>query len=198
MPEPFLKFPAVEFIHQNFSDFLKSPASTSLNSEAASALLEASFDEDSRLVQKEISCTVPFWSYFCIYSGISNSVDQLTKLLLELMKVNGSPLLDISLDISPRNSSRFVGVIRVPGRAAILPRLTHSARDFAIFKRWVRIYFFPLRSPKNVASILRQTLGPTKKCRPQGGPEKTNHVLHKNPLPCFTVSFYPQRRCGFS
>ena len=122
-------------------------------------------------------------------------MDQLTKLLLELMKVNGSPLLDISLDISPRNSSRFVGVIRVPGRAAILPRLTHSARDFAIFKRWVRIYFFPLRSPKNVASILRQTLGPTKKCRPQGGPEKTNHVAafctaQKSPalLHCFVLS----------
>ena len=72
------------------------------------------------------------------FEGTSTS-DELSQLLLNLLKVNGSPLLDITLDISPRNSSKYLGVIRVPGKAAILPRLAHSRKDFAIFsRRWVR------------------------------------------------------------
>ena len=98
-------FSAVEFIHGNFSEYLK-PSST------ISGVFEPS---------------------------ASSTADELTKLLLELLKVNGSPLLDISLDISPRNSSKYIGVIRVPGKAAILPRIFNSPKDFAIFKRWVSL-----------------------------------------------------------
>ena len=107
---------AVEFIHGNFSEFLKLPSSTT----------SQDFFDTVSSQRREFS------------QGSSTS-DELSKLLLELLRVNGSPLLDITLDISPRNSSQYVGVIRVPGKAAILPRLTHSRKDFAIFsRRWVR------------------------------------------------------------
>lgn len=106
---------AVEFIHGNFSEFLKIPRTSS----------QDFFESASNHRGRE-------------FEGSSTS-DELSKLLLELLKVNGSPLLDITLDISPRNSSQYVGVIRVPGKAAILPRLTYSRRDFALFsRRWVR------------------------------------------------------------
>ena len=107
---------AVEFIHGNFSEFLKIPRTSSQD------FFESASNHRSRGE----------------FEGSSTS-DELSKLLLELLKVNGSPLLDITLDISPRNSSQYVGVIRVPGKAAILPRLTYSRRDFALFsRRWVR------------------------------------------------------------
>ena len=61
----------------------------------------------------------------------------LTELLLELLLVNGTPLMDISLDLSPRNSSQYIGVIRVPQRAGLLPRLIRSRRDLAVFNKWV-------------------------------------------------------------
>ena len=99
---------AVEFIHGNFSDFLKSPG-------------------------------VKPGDPLNLFEGGSSTSDELTRLLLDLLKVNGSPLLDITLDISPRNASRYIGVIRMPGKAAILPKLTHSSKDFNIFRKWVRI-----------------------------------------------------------
>lgn len=98
--------PAVEFIHGNFSDFLKSPGVKPENP--------------------------------LLFEGGSSTSDELTRLLLNLLKVNGSPLLDITLDISPRNASRYIGVIRMPGKAAILPKLTHSSKDFNIFRKWIR------------------------------------------------------------
>ena len=108
----------MEFIHGNFSDFLKiSPLASSTDPLNL-------FEGDLRN-----------------HGGAGNSestTDELTRLLLELLKVNGSPLLDITLDISPRNASRYMGVIRVPGKAAILPKLTHSSKDFGIFRKWVR------------------------------------------------------------
>ena len=102
---------AVEFIHGNFSKYLKSGPDISNNN-----LFEGQGSSSSYATRS----------------------DELTKLLLELIKVNGSPLFDISLDISPRNSSKYIGVIRVPGKSAILPRLFHSSKDFTIFKKWVR------------------------------------------------------------
>ena len=85
-----------------------------------------------------------------VFEGGSSTSDELTRLLLDLLKVNGSPLLDITLDISPRNASRYIGVIRVPGKAAILPKLTHSNRDFGMFRKWVcfleLFYFRPQNS----------------------------------------------------
>ena len=47
-------------------------------------------------------------------------------------------MLDVSLDVNPRNSSSFVGVVRVPQRSGMLPRLVRSRRGMAIFNRWVR------------------------------------------------------------
>ncbi len=55
----------------------------------------------------------------------------------ELLRVNGTPLMDISLDLSPRNSSKYIGVIRVPQRAALLPRLVQSKKDMLSFNKWV-------------------------------------------------------------
>ena len=108
-------FSAVEFIHGNFSEFLKIPGTSS----------RQDFFESASSQNRD-------------FEGTSTS-DELSQLLLNLLKVNGSPLLDITLDISPRNSSKYLGVIRVPGKAAILPRLAHSRKDFAIFsRRWVR------------------------------------------------------------
>lgn len=94
--------PAVDFIHHNFSDFLKTATKMSM------------------------------------FERTTDSTDELTRLLLELLKVNGSPLLDISLDLAPRNSSRYIGVVRVPNRAAILPRLVRSGKETAAFRRWFR------------------------------------------------------------
>ena len=108
-------FSAVEFIHGNFSEFLKIPGTSS----------RQDFFESASSQNRD-------------FEGTSTS-DELSQLLLNLLKVNGSPLLDITLDISPRNSSKYLGVIRVPGKAAILPRLARSRKDFAIFsRRWVR------------------------------------------------------------
>ena len=63
--------------------------------------------------------------------------EELTLLLLKLLKVNGTPLIDISLDLSPRNSSMYIGVIRVPQRAALLPRLVRPGKDLSFINRWV-------------------------------------------------------------
>ena len=105
----------MEFIHGNFSDFLKiSPLASSTDPLNL-------FEGDLRGTGRSSESTT----------------DELTRLLLELLKVNGSPLLDITLDISPRNASRYMGVIRVPGKAAILPKLAHSSKDFGIFRKWV-------------------------------------------------------------
>ena len=57
--------------------------------------------------------------------------------MLELLLVNGTPLLDVSLDLSPRDPSRFVGVVRVPQRSAMLPRLLRSRNGMAVFNKWV-------------------------------------------------------------
>ena len=65
--------------------------------------------------------------------------NRLTELLLELLRVNGTPLIDISLDLAPRNSSRYIGVVRVPQRSGLLPRLLRSRREMAVFNRWVRV-----------------------------------------------------------
>ena len=62
---------------------------------------------------------------------------ELTTLLLKLLKVNGTPLIDVSLDLSPRNSSVYIGVIRVPQRAALLPRLVRPGKNLAFINRWV-------------------------------------------------------------
>ena len=59
-------------------------------------------------------------------------------MLRNLFQVNGTPLLDVSLDVNPRNSSSFVGVVRVPQRSGMLPRLARSRKGMAIFNRWVR------------------------------------------------------------
>ena len=40
--------------------------------------------------------------------------------------------------IGPRNSSKYIGVIRVPQRAALLPRLVQSKKDMISFNKWVR------------------------------------------------------------
>jgi hypothetical protein len=61
----------------------------------------------------------------------------LTELLLELLRVNGTPLMDVSIDLSPRNSTRYVVVVRVPQRSGLLPRLMALHNDYAFFNRWV-------------------------------------------------------------
>lgn len=74
-----------------------------------------------------------------IFEGDSEARQNLlTELVLRLLRVNGTPLIDVSLDISPTNSSRFVGVVRVPQRSGLLPRLVRSSKDAAVFNRWVR------------------------------------------------------------
>lgn len=37
-----------------------------------------------------------------------------------------------------RNASAYMGVVRVPQRAGLLPRLMRSRRDLAVFNKWVR------------------------------------------------------------
>ncbi len=64
--------------------------------------------------------------------------DRLTQLVLALLRVNGTPLLDVSLDLAPANSSRYVGVIKVPQRAGLLPRLVRSRRGVNFFNKRVR------------------------------------------------------------
>lgn len=61
----------------------------------------------------------------------------LTELVLKLLRVNGTPLLDISLDLAPRNSSTYISVLRVPQRSGLLPRLVQSRKEMALFNRWV-------------------------------------------------------------
>ncbi|CAB4068196.1 MME [Lepeophtheirus salmonis] len=56
---------------------------------------------------------------------------RLTQLILRLLKSNGTPIFDITLDLSPSNSSRYIGVIRVPARSGLLPKLTRSSRSFS-------------------------------------------------------------------
>lgn len=94
---------AVDFIHSNFSEFLRST------------------------------------SHLNTFESDADSKDELTTLILELLRVNGTPLMDISLDLAPRNSTRYIGVIRVPQRAALLPRLQQSKQDMINFNKWVRI-----------------------------------------------------------
>jgi hypothetical protein len=47
-----------------------------------------------------------------MFESDSDSKEELTTLVLELLRVNGTPLMDISLDLAPRNSSKYIGVIR--------------------------------------------------------------------------------------
>ena len=64
--------------------------------------------------------------------------NMLTELLLALLRVNGTPLMDVSIDLSPRNSSRFIGVVRAPQRSGLIPGLLRSRRGVAILNKWVR------------------------------------------------------------
>lgn len=85
--------------------------------------------------------------------------DLLSELVLELMLMNGTPLLDVSLDLSPSDPGRFVGVIRVPQRSAMLPRLLRSRVGMAVFNKWVseRISIFSRRAClKNVSGNQRK------------------------------------------
>ncbi len=92
---------AVDFIHSNFTEFLRSGTQLTM------------FESDA------------------------DSKEELTTLILELLRVNGTPLLDVSLDLAPRNSSKYIGVIRVPQRAALLPRLVQTKQDMINFNKWV-------------------------------------------------------------
>jgi hypothetical protein len=74
--EIFSRFSAVDFIHSNFTEFLRST------------------------------------SHLAMFESDSDSKEELTTLILELLRVNGTPLMDISLDLAPRNSSKYIGVIR--------------------------------------------------------------------------------------
>lgn len=100
---------AVDFLHKNFSNFLQN--------------IHVQRDQLSIIAESK--------------QQIKKSADPLTDLLLALLKVNGSPMIDVSLDLAPSNSSKYIGVIRVPQRAALLPRLVKSRRDYSMINKWV-------------------------------------------------------------
>ena len=66
----------------------------------------------------------------------------LTELLLELILVNGTPLMDITIDLSPKNSTKYIGVIRVPQRSGLLPQLVTSKNAMAMLNKWVSTPIF--------------------------------------------------------
>ena len=114
---------AVDFLHKNFSSFLQRPINEGSSYERSSS--STFYDPSSPALNS-------------ILEGEEESpTEELTSLLLRLLKVNGTPLIDISLDLSPRNSSMYIGVIRVPQRAALLPRLVRPGKDLSFINRWV-------------------------------------------------------------
>ena len=121
-------FTAVDFLHKNFSSFLRKPEFLSPTYHGSSS---STFYDDHTSSK----------SFTSILENESNEspTQELTKLLLKLLKVNGTPLIDVSLDLSPRNSSIFIGVIRVPQRQALLPRLVRPGKGLAFINRWVSI-----------------------------------------------------------
>ena len=116
-------FTAVDFLHKNFSSFLQKPVFPSSTYHRSSS--STYYDTSSRSLTSILE------------SENESPTQELTTLLLKLLKVNGTPLIDVSLDLSPRNSSMYIGVIRVPQRAALLPRLVRPGKDLAFINRWV-------------------------------------------------------------
>ena len=115
---------AVDFLHKNFSSFLQRPineGSSSYERSSSSTFYDPSSPALNSILEGEEE----------------SPTEELTSLLLRLLKVNGTPLIDISLDLSPRNSSMYIGVIRVPQRAALLPRLVRPGKDLSFINRWV-------------------------------------------------------------
>ena len=82
--------------------------------------------------------------------------------------MNGTPLLDVSLDLGPRDPSRFVGVVRVPQRSAMLPRLLRSRNGMAVFNKWVSVERERRMWMLDAGSLLRRGL----KCLRREGGEK--------------------------
>ena len=116
-------FSAVDFLHKNFSFFLQKPSfeSSTYHRSSSSTFFNPSSTSLNSMMESENE----------------SPTEELTLLLLKLLKVNGTPLIDISLDLSPRNSSMYIGVIRVPQRAALLPRLVRPGKDLSFINRWV-------------------------------------------------------------
>ncbi|XP_059087331.1 endothelin-converting enzyme homolog isoform X2 [Tigriopus californicus] len=102
--------PALDFLHQKFGKFI---------------------------VNHDISLNKAVWKQAEGHGSETNR-RYLTELVLNLLKVNGTPLLDISLDLAPRNSSSYISVVRVPQRSGLLPRLVRSRKEMALFNRWMR------------------------------------------------------------
>ena len=116
-------FSGVNFLHNNFSHFLQKSSfeSSTYQRSSSSTFYDPSSPSLNSLLEGENE----------------SPTEELTSLLLRLLKVNGTPLIDISLDLSPRNSSMYIGVIRVPQRAALLPRLVRPRKDLSFINRWV-------------------------------------------------------------
>ncbi len=53
----------------------------------------------------------------------SDSRFDLTNLTLELLRVNGAPLFDVTLDIDAKNSSRYALIIELPRPTSLMPSL---------------------------------------------------------------------------
>ena len=119
-------FSAVDFLHKNFSHFLKKSSFESSTYQRSSS--STFYDPSS-----------PSSLNSLLEVENESPTEELTSLLLRLLKVNGTPLIDISLDLSPRNSSMYIGVIRVPQRAALLPRLVRPRKDLSFINRWVSV-----------------------------------------------------------
>eukprot|EP00094_Tigriopus_californicus_P013753 TCALIF_13309-PA protein Name:"Similar to MMEL1 Membrane metallo-endopeptidase-like 1 (Homo sapiens)" AED:0.07 eAED:0.07 QI:145/0.78/0.73/1/0.35/0.4/15/73/751 len=97
--------PALDFLHQKFGKFI---------------------------VNHDISLNKAVWKQAEGHGSETNR-RYLTELVLNLLKVNGTPLLDISLDLAPRNSSSYISVMRKrKKRNSRMRRSARSARaDFA-------------------------------------------------------------------
>jgi hypothetical protein len=82
------------------------------------------------------------FSKFILHSKFNGDIqarkDILTELILNLLRVNGTPLIDVTIDINPKNSSTYIGVIRVPQRSGLLPQLVASRKKFEHYTKWVR------------------------------------------------------------
>ena len=56
--------------------------------------------------------------------------------------MNGSPLFDVSVDVDPRDNRRYIGVVKLPQGAGVIPNLDNMDREVEVdqqrfYQHWV-------------------------------------------------------------